>query len=98
LPLTLAQVRAGKFSLARAVEMLTAAPARCLRLRHASGPLGTLAIGSPADISVIDLEREEILTPERILSKSKNTPFMGWKLKGLAVRTFVGGREVYRRD
>lgn len=90
LPLTLAQVRAGKLSLERAIEALTESPARCLGLTP-----NRIHAGAIADITLIDLEKSFALTSERIRSKSHNTPFLGATLQGLAMRTFVGGREVY---
>ena len=90
LPLTLAQVRAGRISLSRAIEAMSTSAARCFNLS-----LGTLRKGSPADIVLIDLNRELTLDAAAVQSKSKNSPFFGWKLQGFAVRTFVAGREVY---
>jgi dihydroorotase len=90
-PLILALVRGGELSLNRAVECLTVAAARCFNL-----PLPSLSTGSAADITVLDPERKFSLSAASIRSKSKNTPFSGWEMQGRAVRTFVGGREVYR--
>ncbi|MCB0360084.1 MAG: dihydroorotase, partial [Bdellovibrionales bacterium] len=91
LPLILGLVRRGALTLPRAVEVLTSAPASCLGLEQ-----GTLRVGVPADVTLIDIERRQTLTKQVIRSKSKNTPFLGAELCGLAVRTYVGGREVYR--
>ena len=90
LPLLLAKVRDGSLTLLRAIDLLTAAPARCFNLS-----VGTLAKGSAADITVIDLERSMTVTPQLIRSKSKNTPFMGATMTGIAVKTFFGGRLVF---
>ena len=90
LPLILAKVRAGKMTLSRAIESLTSAPARCFKLTPTA-----IRKGAVADITVIDLEKKMLFTPEVVLSKSKNSPFFGTEMQGLAVRTFVGGREVY---
>jgi dihydroorotase len=76
-------------SLTRIVEMLTVGPARAFSL---SG--GTLAIGSPADITVFDPELEWTVDPQRFKSKSRNTPFAGWKLRGQVSRTFMAGRRL----
>ncbi len=73
----------------RIVEMLTIGPARAFALRG-----GTLAVGSSADITVFDPDREWTVDPQRFKSKSRNTPFGGWKLMGEVVATFVGGRRV----
>ncbi len=80
-------VKPGILSLRDAIAKMSTVPARILGL-----PGGTLAPGSPADVSVFDLERETTVSPETLRSKSRNTPFMGWKLQGAAVFTVVGGR------
>jgi len=90
LSLTLALVRAGALSLGRAVERLTAGPARCFGL-----PYGTLGAGAPADVIVLDAEREWKVDPQRFYSRSRNSPFAGWTLKGRVVKTFVAGRLVH---
>jgi dihydroorotase len=76
--------------LSRIIEMLTIGPARAFSL-----PGGTLAIGSPADITIFDPDLEWTVDPARFKSKSRNTPFTGWHLKGRAIATFVGGRRVF---
>jgi len=73
------------------VAMLSANPARVLRL-----PGGTLAPGSPADVTVLDLGRKRTVDPTRFASKGRNTPFTGWVLTGWAVMTMVAGRVVWR--
>ena len=90
LSLTLAAVRAGELSLGRAVERLTSGPARCFGL-----PYGTLGPASPADVIVIDAEREWKVDPQRFYSKSRNSPFAGWTLRGKVVKTFVAGKLVH---
>lgn len=57
---------------------------------------GTLSPGSPADITLFDPCSTWILTEEMILSKSRNTPFIGWTFTGKAVRTIVGGKTVFQ--
>ena len=79
-------VRTGLVALPRLVELLTAGPARALSL-----PGGSLAPGSPADLTLLDLEREVTVDPKGFRSKARNTPFGGWKLKGAAVGTILGG-------
>lgn len=90
LSLTLAAVRAGELSLSRAVERLSAGPSRCFGL-----PYGTLGPGSPADVIVVDAEREWKVDPQRFYSRSRNSPFAGWTLRGKVVKTFVAGRLVH---
>ena len=89
LPITLSLVRAGKLSMKRAIEALTSAPARCFNMQHAG-----LKKGAAADITVIDLERSYVLSPEHILSKSKNTPLFGMTMQGHAASVLIGGRLV----
>jgi len=75
---------------ARLVEMMALNPAALLRLEA-----GTLAEGAVADLTVIDPNLEWTVAPEKFLSKSRNTPFAGMRLKGRAVLTIVGGEIVY---
>jgi dihydroorotase len=56
---------------------------------------GTLGIGADADVTVFDLDREWIFERDETASKSSNSPFFGWKLKGRAVATIVGGKKVW---
>ena len=87
LPLSLALVRDGVIDAKRLVELLSLNPACILGV-----PAGRLAIGAPADVTIIDPEMEFEYTEDRVVSKSCNTPFLGWKLKGRAVLTMVDGR------
>jgi dihydroorotase len=75
------------------VERMSCAPARALSL-----PGGTLRPQSVADITIFDPELEWTVDPERFLSKSRNTPFAGRRLRGRAVHTLVQGRTVWRLD
>lgn len=59
---------------------------------------GTLAAGAPADVCVIDPRPEWTIDRDRFLSKGRNTPYHGMRVKGYVVRTFVGGRQVYSRS
>ena len=79
-------VRPGLISLGRMVEVLSVAPCRILNLAG-----GSLAPGSPADITVLDLERAHTVDPSQFRSHSRNTPFGGWELRGAAVMTLVDG-------
>ena len=84
-------VHAGRISVARAIELLSTNPARVLNL-----PGGSLADGSPADIVVIDPDSRTTVDAARQKSKSRNTPFHGWELRGAVALTVVGGRIVHR--
>jgi dihydroorotase len=75
---------------ARLVEMMSLNPAALLRLEA-----GTLGVGAVADITVIDPNLEWTVAPEKFLSKSRNTPFAGMRLKGRAVLTIVAGEIVF---
>ena len=90
LALTLGLVRAGELPLTRALERLTAGPARCFSL-----PYGTLTAGAPADVIVVDADREWKVDPQRFHSKSRNSPFTGWTLRGKVTKTFVAGKLVH---
>ena len=66
-----------------------------LRARHCWAKKGNLAVGEDADITIFDPAAEWEVQPEQFFSKSRNTPFAGWKLTGKVVTTIVGGRVVY---
>jgi dihydroorotase len=91
LPLTLRLVHEGSLTLMTAIEKLTVQPARILGLDK-----GRLKVGADADLTLIDLAREQTVDVNQFKSKSRNSPFHGWKLKGLAILTIVGGRIVHR--
>ena len=76
--------------LPRLVAMLTANPAKLLKLDR-----GTLAAGAPGDVTVIDPQMAWTVDKEKFASKGRNTPFHGWNLRGRAVRTIVGGRTAW---
>ena len=59
---------------------------------------GTLDIGKPGDVTVIDPNREYIIDSMTFLSKGKNTPFNGWKVKGLVKATICDGKVVYQSE
>ncbi|NUL81287.1 MAG: dihydroorotase [Armatimonadetes bacterium] len=74
----------------RLIELMSTAPARVFGLNA-----GSLSPGQPADIVVIDPDRERMVKPQDLKSKSKNTPFGGWILRGWPVMTILGGRIVH---
>jgi dihydroorotase len=85
-------VATGRIPLSRMVELFSSGPARAFSL-----PGGTLAEGREADITIFDPSAEFEVDPRAFRSRSRNTPFSGWKLSGRAAATFVSGRETFRR-
>jgi dihydroorotase len=83
-------LHAGRVRLPRIVELLSVNPARILRI-----PGGSLAEGAPADITIIAPDLKVRVDVRAMRSRSKNTPFDGWELRGAAVATIVGGRTVF---
>jgi dihydroorotase len=74
----------------RLVELLSVNPARILRI-----PGGALTVGAPADITILAPALPVTIVAAELRSRSKNTPFDGWQLKGGVAATLVGGRTVY---
>jgi dihydroorotase len=85
--LSLKLVLEGTLTLNDVVSKMSSNPAKILKLNK-----GTLSVGADADITIIDPNIEWTVDSARFKSKSKNTPFNDWKLKGIAVQTIVGGR------
>jgi dihydroorotase len=85
-------VHAGKISLAHLVRLMSTNPARIIRR-----PLGRLTVGGAADITIFDPNLEWTYHTAQGRSKSRNSPFDGWRLRGAATATIVAGRIVYRR-
>jgi dihydroorotase len=83
-------VHTGLIDLPTLIERMSCAPARAFSL-----PGGTLAVGGPADVTLLDPELEWVVDASRFLSLSRNTPFNGWSLRGRPVRTLVAGRQVW---
>jgi dihydroorotase len=82
----------GVLDIAGLVERMSCSPARAFQL-----PGGTLRSGAPADVSVIDTETAWTVDATRFVSRSRNTPFQGFRLRGAADLTIVGGRIVFDR-
>ncbi len=76
-----------QFSLPQLIAKLTVNPAKILGIDK-----GTLGIGKKAEVTIIDPEKNWIPTTKNLKSKSKNSPFLGLKLRGKAVYTIVGGK------
>ncbi|MFH0963694.1 MAG: dihydroorotase [Planctomycetota bacterium] len=77
----------------RLIAALTANPAKILGIDR-----GTLAVGSPADVVVIDPDRMWRIVPARFHSKSRNCPFAGWRVRGKAIIVISGGEIKYEED
>lgn len=93
LGLTIAELVApGIISLPQMVEKMSTAPARIVGLNNK----GVIADGKDADLTIIDPDKEWTFTKEDIASKSKNTPFIGRKLRGAVEYTIFGGKIVYK--
>jgi dihydroorotase len=86
-------VRAGSLPLETLIAALTHRPASTFRLAG-----GTLQPGSRADITLLDPDAEWTVDAARMLSKGKNTPLLGQRLRGRVLATFVDGRRVYSGD
>jgi len=84
-------VAPGRLGWPRLVEAMSTLPARILGLDR-----GTLRTGSPADVTIIDPDRSWKVDVKSFRSKSINSPFDGWTLRGRAVATIVAGRVKYR--
>jgi dihydroorotase len=80
----------GVIDLPTMIDRMSCAPARAFNL-----PGGTLAVGSPADVTVFDPKAKWTVDPTQFKSKSRNTPFAGWELKGRPSLTIVEGRVVF---
>lgn len=89
--LSLALVHEGVLTLKELLGKFTVNPARLLNI-----PYGTLAPGSTADLIVFNPGIEWTVDAAQFLSKGRNTPFSGWKLKGKNLLTIAGGRIAYR--
>ena len=85
--LSLKLVHEGVLTMSQLIAKMSTNPAAILRV-----PGGTLAPGSPADLTLIDPNREWTVDAAQFASKSRNCPFQGWNLQGKAVMTIFGGK------
>jgi len=83
-------VHTGRITIRRMIELLSVNPARVMNL-----PGGTLAEGTPADVTILDPAMPVTIRAAELRSRSRNTPFDGWTLRGGVVSTLVGGRVVH---
>jgi len=77
--------------LKRFIEMFSTAPARILHLDEK----GKIEVGADADLTILSLNQNTVVDVDRFRSRSRNSPLQGWKLKGAADMTIVGGRIIY---
>ena len=92
LPLSLMQLyHAKRLSLSDLIAKFTVAPARLLKLNK-----GTLGVGQDADVTVFDADAEWTYDRMASASKSRNSPFGGWRMKGRVTATVVAGKIVHR--
>lgn len=89
--MSLALVHKGLLSMMDLIRKMSTQPAKIINVYNG------LKVGMPADITVIDPDLPHVIDAGKFQSKSRNTPFHGWKTKGRAVMTIVGGRVVYSR-
>jgi dihydroorotase len=83
-------VHAGVISMTRLIELLSTNPARILRVAG-----GRLEPGAPADITILAPDLPVTVDPATFRSRSRNTPFGGWRLRGGVAATIVGGRTIF---
>jgi dihydroorotase len=86
-------VHRGIVNLPKLVELLSVNPARILSVAG-----GSLAEGAPADVTILAPDLAVIVSAARMRSRSKNSPFVGWQLRGGVAATIVGGRLVYANE
>ncbi len=89
-------VHDGQLSLVTLIARLTYQPSKIIGNKY--GKLGTLDIGAPADITIFDPDLEWIVDTKTFVSKGKNTPLAGSRLKGRVMATIAQGKLVYKAD
>lgn len=89
-PIMLDHVNAGRLSLERFVDLTSHGPQRIFGLRDK----GRIAVGNDADFTIVDMQRRETISDERIASKCGWTPFHGKTVTGWPVMTVIRGRQV----
>jgi len=90
LPLTLKLVDEELLALSEAIALLTHKPAQII-----GADTGHLGVGATADICLFDPKARWVLTPDRLVSRGHNTPFLGWEFRGRVTHTLVGGKVVF---
>ena len=83
-------VKTGEITLEKLIDLMSLAPSKILKLGR-----GTMNVGEDADLAAFDLDNEFVFDKEKMLSKSRNTPYDGWKLYGETILTMMGGKVTY---
>ena len=84
-------VMSGVISVSRFAELMSKNPAKILGLENK----GSLEIGKDGDITIIDPEKKMVIDANKFKSKAKNSPFIGWEVKGWPVYTIINGKIVF---
>ena len=92
-PLAYGLMLAGMLTLEQVVAKLTVQPAKIISIDR-----GNLSEGAIADIAIIDPDETWAVDPSKFFSKSRNTPFAGWKMRGRVIKTLVSGKVVWSAD
>ena len=85
-------VRTGEITLKRLIDLMCYGPSGILKLGR-----GGMKVGDDADLAVFDLDNEFVFEKDKMLSKSRNTPYDGWKLYGETILTVMGGKITYEK-
>ena len=93
LPLMLTQINEGRISLNQYVKLVSENPARLFNMYPQKGNFN---IGTDADFTIVDMEKESVIDKNRLHSKTKITPFDGYKVKGVPVFTIIRGKIVMK--
>ena len=83
-------VKTGEITLEKLIDLMCFGPSGILKLGR-----GGMNVGDDADLAAFDLENEFVFDKEKMLSKSRNTPYDGWKLYGETILTIMGGKVTY---
>lgn len=85
-------VETNRFTLEQVINWMATKPAEIFQLEA-----GTLTVGAPADVAIFDIEHSSTIDKKDFLSKSENTPFVGWNVKGETLGTFVDGKLAWHK-
>ncbi|MBR1905744.1 MAG: dihydroorotase [Clostridiales bacterium] len=85
-------VKTGEITLEKLIDLMCYGPSKILKLGR-----GGLNVGDDADLAVFDLDHEFTFEKDKMLSKSRNTPYDGWKLYGETILTIMGGKVTYEK-